>query len=459
MVKRWSMLSCAVRMSRRCAVLGVGWLLASLSVAHPAFADTPAAKRPLPDYGGAPDTPSLADELWVVPRIVLSPLYLVSEYVVRRPLEFLVSEAERKHLPEALYNFFVFGPDHSAGLLPIAFVDFGFYPSIGAYFFWKNFVPGQDLRVRGSFWGDRWLAGTISDSIHLDPRTTLILQAEGLRRPDNLFYGLGPDSVDDDRGRFGASRLSTSAALQIQLGEYSHLTSGLGVRRVSFHRGHYGQDSPIERVAERGGYTLPTAYVEGDYTLLFDQLALAFDTRHARPAPQSGVRVEAHVEHLSVLQPEAAGVLRYGANLGGFWDVRGSGRVLSLAFSSTFADPLRRGFDIPFTELSTIGGNDMRGFQPGRLYGRSAAIATLHYRWPVWVWLDGSIQLSVGNVFDEHLSDFSLPRLRFSGSIGVESAGAPDSSLELLFGVGSETFRHGGQITSLRLSVGSNHGF
>jgi hypothetical protein len=73
--------------------------------------------------------------------------------------------------------------------------------------------------------------------------------------------------------------------------------------------------------------------------------------------------------------------------------------------------------------------------------------------------LDGSIQLSVGNVFDKHFEDFAPGLLRFSGAIGVESVGSSDSALELLFGLGSETFRHGGQITSIRFIIGSHYGF
>jgi hypothetical protein len=101
----------------------------------------------------------------------------------------------------------------------------------------------------------------------------------------------------------------------------------------------------------------------------------------------------------------------------------------------------------------------MRGFVPGRLLGRSSAVATLRYRWPIWIWLDGSIQLATGNVFDAHLSGFQAKLLRLSAAIGVESVGSPDSSVELLLGAGTETFEHGTQVTSLRLVVGSNHGF
>jgi hypothetical protein len=65
----------------------------------------------------------------------------------------------------------------------------------------------------------------------------------------------------------------------------------------------------------------------------------------------------------------------------------------------------------------------------------------------------------VGNVFGPHLQGFAPGLLRFSGAIGVEAFGSPDSALELLFGVGSKTFDQGGEIDSIRFAVGTNHGF
>jgi hypothetical protein len=134
--------------------------------------------------------------------------------------------------------------------------------------------------------------------------------------------------------------------------------------------------------------------------------------------------------------------------------------VVSVSVAVSFIDPLLAGAPVPFTELAASGGGEsMRGFTPGRLLGRSSAAATLRYRWPIWVWLDGSIQLATGNVFDAHLSNLEPALFRLSGALGIESVGAPDSSLELLIGAGTETFRHGTQVTSLRVILGSNHGF
>lgn len=416
-------------------------------------------KRALPDYDGREDATSAGEVLLWVPRVLLSPLYLVSEFVVRRPLGFLVSAAERAQLPEFLYDLFLFGPNHQAGVLPVAFVDFGFYPSYGLYFFYNDFVPHQDLRVRGSMWDAHWLAGTASDRIHLDALTDLTISVYGIRRPDYQFYGLGSDSLQAARSRYGGTRYEGSIALEIKLSPLSRLTTSAGARRVHFHHGGFSHDPTIEEAVAAGRYQLPPGWDQG-YAVLTNQVALAVDTRKPRPASGSGVRAEANVEQLSPISPSSLpAILRYGATLGGFWDLGQNGRVMSLSLATQFADPLRHA-DIPFTELVALGGSEsMRGFPLGRLYGRSSAVMTVRYRWPIWIWLDGSIQLALGNVFDAHLANLSLPRLRFSGSIGIESVGSPDSSLEILVGMGSETFEHGGQINSLRFVVGNNRGF
>jgi hypothetical protein len=440
---------------QRAAALGLLLVAATTSTA---YADAP--ERELPDYDGRPPAPTTAEEalLWV-PRILLSPLYLLSEYAVRLPLGALVSWAERSGVPEAVYDFFIFGPDHSAGVLPIAYVDFGFLPSVGLYFFWNDLIPHHDVQMRASMWGFRWLSAAVSDRIHLDPATDVVLIGRGVRRPDYQFYGLGSNSVYGGLSRYGTTRLEASAGLELKLGAQNLLTTTVGLRRVHFHPGGYEDQPSLEEAVSAGRYPTPPGYAEGGYTGIVNQMMLALDNRHARPESSSGVRLEAQVEQLTPVEPKGwPTLLRYGASLGGFWDVYDSGRVLSLSVAAFFVDPLGHG-TIPFTELATIGGGPMmRGFPMGRLYGRSAVASTLRYRWPVWVWLDGSVQFAVGNVFDEHLENFAPRLLRMSTAFGVESVGASDSSFELLIGLGSETFQHGAQINSVRVTFGTNHG-
>ncbi|TMQ27548.1 MAG: hypothetical protein E6J90_02340 [Deltaproteobacteria bacterium] len=106
-----------------------------------------------------------------------------------------------------------------------------------------------------------------------------------------------------------------------------------------------------------------------------------------------------------------------------------------------------------------LGGEGMPGFLPGWLTGRSAAAAQVGYTWPVWLGVDAQTRLTIGNAFGEHLDGFGLDKLRVSGDVGFTTSTAYDQGLELLFGLGTDTFDRGGGVTSVRVSIGTRRGF
>jgi hypothetical protein len=418
----------------------------------------------LPDYDASGRARASPGEvaLWV-PRVLLSPLYFVVEWLVRRPLGAAVTAAERAGLPEALYNFFAFGPDHKAGIVPIAFVDFGFNPSVGVYAFWDDaFFHGDDLRVHVSLWSEDWIGGSVVQRIRFYGKDYVQLKALGIRRPDHVFYGIGPNTLESARSRYSQDKLDVGVLVDFPLWRASKISAGVGIRPSTFHDGHYGGDPGILRNVAGGVFPLPDGFAAG-YTAQYNDIRVAIDSRRPYPDEGSGVRLEAVAEQARDLrQSPASRWLHYGGGAAGYWDVNGSRRVLSLSVLAMFSDPLGSA-PVPFTELVTIGGDaespgsfpaPMPGFLPGRLVGRSAGVATLRYKWPIGPFIAGSLQGAVGNVFERHFEGFDTRLLRFSGAIGIESDSSPDSSFELLFGLGTETFQRGTQIDSFRLAVG-----
>jgi len=93
-------------------------------------------KRAVPDYDGRGSEPTTAGDvaLWV-PRVLVAPVYFLTEYVIRRPLGWLISTAEMNQWPTAVRDFFVFGPEKKAGIVPTFFLDLGFRPSVGIFAF------------------------------------------------------------------------------------------------------------------------------------------------------------------------------------------------------------------------------------------------------------------------------------------------------------------------------------
>jgi hypothetical protein len=128
--------------------------------------------------------------------------------------------------------------------------------------------------------------------------------------------------------------------------------------------------------------------------------------------------------------------------------------VLSLALTSILVDPIG-GRPVPFTQLAGLGGGrTMPGLRSGRLYDRSAMIATLRYSWPIWLALSGSLQAGLGNVFGPHLAGLRPGRARVSTAIGLETSKNRDSVFQALVGFGTETIESGAELDSVRFLIG-----
>ncbi len=449
----------------------------------PIAADT---KRKLPDYDGRGDEPTTAGDVLIwVPRVVLSPLYLVSEFVLRRPIGWLVSTAERENIPTLLVDFFTFGPERQAGIIPTALIDFGFQPSIGVYFYWNKFLFEENkLRARAAFGGEDWVLLNLADRVEVLPGHDLGVRGEFLSRPDQLFFGFGPSS-ESNQGlgggpRFRMRSIEGGFRYDALLWRSSSFHSVVAVRDVNFNAfvGCCGDPTVADAIAA-GQYPEPPGLADG-YFIMTESVEAAWDTRHpfdqtpqrdtdGSNPPGSGVRLAGRVEHAGGLDerrpftgaPEQRYEwIRYGGAIGGYLDLNQEERVLGLTVYGEFVDPLREGGQIPFTEQITLGGaRPMRAFLHGRLVDRSAAVAQLSYSWPIWVWLDGTFHYAVGNVFGEHLSGFETRLLRNSIALGMRSNTTRDHPFEILLGVGTKTFEDGAEIDSLRIQFGATSGF
>ncbi len=418
-------------------------------------------KRPLPDYdgrGGPRQSPG-QKALWV-PRVVLSPLYFVSEFVIRRPLGFAITAAEKAELPKVLYDFFAFGPDHKAGVIPIAFIDFGFLPSVGLYGFWSDAgFKGHQLALHGSTWGKDWLSGTATERFNFAPEgLDVTLTATATHRPDYAFYGIGPDTRESQLVRYQADTVDALVESRVTFAGGSLVETAAGYRGTSFGHSNFSPGRSLDDRVAVGRLSEPPGFRDG-FRAPFAHSRLVLDSR-GKSTSASGGRLELLADEGADLKNgPTSGWLRYGGTLGGFVDLGESGRVLSLSVSALLADPLGER-PVPFTEQVTLGGPGMMpGFRAGRLVDRSAAVATLRYSWPIWVWLDGSLQVATGNVFGARFDGFRAERGRLSTAIGIESSGSRDSIFQALVGFGTETFESGAKLDSLRVVVGARSGF
>jgi hypothetical protein len=441
-------------------------------------------RRTPPDYDNRDEVTTAGDAALWVPRVAFYPAYLVTEYLVRAPLGALTVAVESNDVIGTLEDIFTFGPDNNIAIVPTGFVDFGFRPSIGVFFSYDDFLAkGNDLVATVSTGGERYYRGAAADRISMGDQSFLQLEIDAIERPDLLYWGIGPRTLDSAEASYDLRTIGGGVRVHVDLvksgiGKKGNFFEGwLLTRGADFGNGDCAgavdrqsgafscSDATILEQVRRGRYDLPPGF-EG-YAVVKTGGRLVLDSRDPRPAPGTGVALDLQGEHVGdVMGPETSGWVNYGATAAAFVDLTGTQRVLSLSVGARFADALRDGYAIPFTELvgnrrfDDIPDSELlHGFRPGRLLGESAAVAALEYRWPVWTFLDGVMQGGVANTFGPHLEDFDPELLRFAFSGGLRSSNHRDHSFNFLLGFGTETFEQGAALTSVRFLFGGTTGF
>ena len=446
-------------------------------------------KREPQDYDGRPDVTTAGEDALWIPRVLLFPIYVVTEFFVRAPLGALTVAVEENNVIKEIQNLLSFGPNDSITVTPTAFIDFGFRPSIGAFLAWNDFLAkGNDLRLSAAFGGILFWKGGVANRIPITlpegldrSRSYIQLEADFLTRADLLFWGIGPETQEDFSSAYGIFTYGGGGRVHVEPWRGTFFEGWVTGRSVKTFAGECTgtsvvdenyiaricEDKTIRRQVADGTYPMPPGFGR-PYTVVKSGLRGALDSRQPRPAPGTGVAIDVTGELVSDIdEPNLNSWINWGGAVAGFIDLTGTQRVLGLTVAARFQDKLTDSTIIPFTELVGSKRVDdvpdydlMRGFKPGRLLGSSGIAATLDYRWPVWAFIDGTLQASVGNTFEEpHLEDFSPELMRFSFIGGIRSPNHRDHSFNLLVGFGTNTFADGGEPSSLRFVFGGTTGF
>jgi hypothetical protein len=425
------------------------------------------AKRELPDYSGrGPREPTPGEKALWVPRILLGPLWLVNEFVLRRPLVAIGTAVEEDYGPQKLAHVMTFGTGDRAGIYPTAFFEFGFRPSIGLTF-WANQTPSNDARFRAhfAFGGRQWWQVGVKQRFFLGARETthepfgksqIHLGFDLLARPDYVLFGFGPDP-GDIKTRYYRRQIGGHVGTELVFGHLDGIGLEVRVDDNAFGPGSAGSGE----VSIEEQFDVASAIPGFDgYTLGMASLVLNLDSRRPRPAGGSGVRLELMGDLATDLRNPSDAFARYGAEVGLFGDLNRRNRVLSLRQRVQLVEPLGDG-EVPFTELLTLGGvEELRGHMEDRYRGQSLWLTTLQYTYPVWVFLDGIVFVDVGQVFGHHLEGFDVSSMVLSFGMGLRTNGDRDSSFHLMIAAGTTPFDAPDfSVDSFRLVIGTGRGF
>ena len=421
---------------------------------HAAADQKPPPDRPVPDYDGREEPTTVTDVLLWIPRVVLFPVRIVVDYGVRHPVGWVVSKAEHsKGFKRFVRDFFREVENANPLIFPVALVDFGFKPSIGARVIWRRgyLVPNSDVTVRAGTGGTDWwrLDGGIKSKIGA-LRTTALAGANA--RPDYVFYGIGRDTPNEAKARYAARRLFARGSIGGHIEDVGDATMFFGLTDNELSSSTYGDEPSIEEQVAAGRITALPAGYEDDYRTGRVGARITLDTRFDGKRARSGARLDAAVERVYNLTSETAWT-RLELMIGGSVLIDAiAERKLDIRIGAELVEPDHDDTIVPFPELATIAnGSWLRGLPPGRVYGQSAAAFLFDYNWPLAAWLDAHAHFGAGNVFAKELSGFSLGRLRGSFGGALTIAGLSERQIGVSLTFGTEPLGGDFDVTSSRL--------
>ncbi|HVZ72907.1 MAG TPA: BamA/TamA family outer membrane protein [Polyangia bacterium] len=432
--------------------------------APPADALPPAnGKRAVPEYDGRePPAPTAREGFAWIPRLVLSPAYLTSEYVVRRPIIGLVRWGEAHYVWRRIYDAATWDGGR-AGVYPTANVDLGLKQTAGLSLFWHDFGrPASSLSASASGGIDVLSAGARERlGVFRDHTGAVTMRAGYSRRPDGIFYGIGPDSRVEDRVYFGFTTIGGGIGLDGKLGGLSHAVLDLGYRRAAFRSSPTDGPDIRDRYGGPGQPPLPAGF-EG-YELVEPRALLLLDSRDPNAEVPGGTGARLELAGGYAIDPARTDIqyASWGGQGAVFYDASGAGHVLGAAVDVRFVEPIGA-HDVPFSELPALGGNEtMRGFLAGRLRGPSTFTAALQYRYPFWAFVDGELFSEVGNAFGAHLDGIDPRRMFLSYGGALRTTFSRETSISMTLAFATSRFDEPAFSwrDNVRFSIGVNNGF
>jgi hypothetical protein len=426
-------------------------LLCAALISGAAFADPPPpapaatvdqapAPPPDPNQGersdGRENVSKARDRLLLAPRLLLLPPRFLF-YILSWPTRWIVEFEERHHIYQRLYDAST-SADGLVGVRPYFYYNTSFQPQFGLHLFHDRLLGPRtafDTTVTGG--PNNFYADVRGRPTPEGDRIEFVFGATFDRREDFLYTGLGTTAPLPagalPPARYTGSELDLRALLTFHATRW--LSAGLG-GWFGFQRfsdgSPTGGDRPISEiycVRLADGRCAPSGQVDDALVPGFSQgtqflrasALVRFDTRdggsiyHTAP----GVIVDLRGDYSHGLGDDPSSYFRVGGGAGVFINLWQDSRFLILRADALAVAPVDNTI-IPFTQLATLGGpEDLRGFLLDSFRGQSSFIATAEYRWPIWMWIDGTVFVDYGGVFGRWWSGFGAGRMQPDVGVGV----------------------------------------
>ncbi len=300
----------------------------------------------------------------------------------------------------------------------------------------------RNYQAFGNFHGTFKQYLEISGGLRADPTDghyenfSLELTARYRRRPEEDFWGLGPNSLHSRRSSYNLEEPGVSATANFHLSKRARAGAVLDFSSARIRPGN-DTDFPITQDLF-AGTGLPGLFTGAD--LLGYGVFAELDLRDVVGNPRSGFYAFAGATSYDSVGDEDFGFWNYRFDARGYLPLGNKRRVLALRMLGEFNDA-KGGSEIPFFRLARLGDTQtLRGYDTYRFHGRHALMGTAEYRYALSGGVEAFAFTDVGQVFDRG-SEFNTDNLRVTYGGGLRFATARSLFLRLYAARGGERLR------------------
>jgi len=326
----------------------------------------------------------------------------------------------------------------------------GLYPKFGSITAGSGFSIGPGYRTTHKLGGQvdfstfamasmkkYWIADARMQLPRLlDEHLRIDAHVQSYDFPEELFFGLGPDSARSDLVKYGMR--NTVVGATAGLSPISWLTVSAGADFLNPQiDGTEEEDESIESRFDDS--SAPGLSVQPKFMRY--EGALDVNLREPRGNPRSGGRYLFTYQRFDDLDSNAYSFQRAEVDLQQYISLLRNRRVLALRALASFSDA-DEGAQIPFYYQRTLGGpDDLRGFHRLRFRDTHALLLQAEYRWEIFTAVDGALFYDAGKVASR-AGDLNLKDLESDYGIGFRFGTANGVFFRVEAAFGSRDGKH-----------------
>lgn len=242
-------------------------------------------------------------------------------------------------------------------------------------------------------------------------------------RPQEAYYGIGPDARSNDASNYAAQ--SERAELQLQLRRGTRLRSELGAwvgeRQSVLRRGREDGRPSFETPFPQDA----TGWLDVHQQHFVTGARAALDTRAGHPHWSHGAQLAVQAERFGPRTPgghelfggsdASPGFTRVSLEGRTGWSFMRDPRTIRVAARVVDVAPFDRTRPPALFDLSTLGGGaGLAGFEPGRFHGLDLVVAELGYLFPVGQYAELEVSTELGSISDDVWRATRMDRLEQS---------------------------------------------